>query len=157
MSIIGQNVNEVYTAAELATLGKGFGLGDLYTDSNGNQFIYVQAGGAIALGDVVQFTSAFSATGLTTASSPRGRRCGVAMAAIPSGSFGWVQIFGICAAANVLTLAAADTRLNTTATAGTPARCAATKASGGRSPRTSRAPLSRSTVASASARASIVA
>lgn len=116
---IGMNFNEVYTAAELATIGRGFGLGDLGTDSAGNQYVYVVAGGAIAAGDVVQFTSAYSATSLTTAASPRGRRCGVALAAIPSGSFGWVQVYGVNAGANVLTLAAADTRLNTTATAGT--------------------------------------
>jgi hypothetical protein len=119
MSIVGQNVAEVYTAAELATQGKGFGLGDRYTDNLGNEFVYVTAGGTIAAGDVVQFTAAFSAAALTTAASPRGRRVGVAMAAMTSGQFGWVQVYGVCAAANVLTLAAADTRLNTTTTAGT--------------------------------------
>lgn len=117
---VGMKADEPYTAAELATIGKGFGLGDLITDHLGNEFVYVQASGTIALGDVVQFTNAYSAAALTTAASPRGRLCGVAMTALTANQFGFVQVKGINASgANVLTLAAADTRLNTTSTAGT--------------------------------------
>lgn len=116
---IGFNPNETYTAAQLLTEAKGFGLGDVVTDNVGNEFVFVTAGAAIDANAAVQYTSAFSATHLTTASSPRGRRVGVPAVAIASGSYGFVQVKGVAAVGvSVLTLAAADTRLNTTATAG---------------------------------------
>lgn len=116
---IGFNPNETFTSAQLVNEGKGFGLGDVVTDSVGNEFIFVTAGAAIDANAAVQFTSAYSATHLTTASSPRGRRVGVPAVAIASGSFGWVQVKGVASVGvSVLTLAAADARLNTTATAG---------------------------------------
>jgi hypothetical protein len=116
---IGMNVNETYTAAQLANEGKGFAIGDTVTDNVGNEFVFVVAGAAIDANAAVQYTSAYSATHLTTASSPRGRRVGVPAVAIASGSFGWVQVKGVASVGvSVLTLAAADARLNTTATAG---------------------------------------
>lgn len=115
---IGFDVTDSYTADQL-TQGKGWAVGDVVSDQAGREYMFVSASAAIAAGDVVQLTAAHAAAGLTTAASPRGRRVGVAAGAIASGSFGWVQVKGVCAAINVLTLAAADVRLNTTATAGT--------------------------------------
>ena len=114
---IGQNTAETYTASELASSGKGFGVGDIYTDHTGKSWVFVVAGGAIAASDVAVFDEAYSALALSTSNDARGDLVGVAPVAIASGSYGWLQRTGPCTM-NVLASCAANTRLNTTATAG---------------------------------------
>lgn len=116
-SIIGANTADTYTAAQMTQGGKGFGLGDRFTDSSGNEWVFVQAGSALAQYDVAFISSAFAATALSTSNDARGNLVGVAGVAFASGEYGWLQVKGT-GQMNVLASAAANTRLNTTATAG---------------------------------------
>jgi hypothetical protein len=98
-----------------------FRVGTVQFGDAGSAWIYVQNSStsvAIAAGAVCQVTAAHQATPLTTAASPRGTRVGIPAVPLPASGFGWVQIAGQCAGASVLASAAANTRLNTTATAG---------------------------------------
>lgn len=107
------------TAAEITAGGRGFGVGDTYVDQLGNGYTFIQAGAAITgAGFVVRFGVDFQATMLSTANDARGDRVGVALGAIASGEFAWVQTSGVFANVQVLASCAANTRLNTTATAG---------------------------------------
>ena len=107
------------TAAEITGGGKGFAVGDTYVDQSGNGYTFIVAGGAITgAGFVVRFGVDFSATMLSTANDARGDRVGVALGAIASGEFAWVQTSGVFANIQVLASCAANARLNTTATAG---------------------------------------
>jgi len=107
------------TAAEITAGGKGFAVGDTYVDNAGNGYTFIQAAGAITgAGFVVRFGVDFQATMLSTANDARGDRVGVALGAIASGEFAWVQTSGVFANVQVLASCAANARLNTTATAG---------------------------------------
>ena len=107
------------TAAEITAGGKGFSVGDTYVDQSGNGYTFIVAGGAITgAGFVVTIDAAGSATMLSTANDARGNRVGVALGAIASGEFAWVQTSGVFANIQVLASCAANARLNTTATAG---------------------------------------
>ena len=88
------------------------------TDRN-RAFVYVKATAAIALYDAVTYDETFQGVvaPLGTANDARGDSVGVAPVAIPSGSYGWLQVRGPCTM-NVLANCAANVRLNTTATAG---------------------------------------
>lgn len=107
------------TAAEITAGGKGFAVGDTFVDNAGNGYTFIQAAGAITgAGFVVRFGVDFQATMLSTANDARGDRVGVALGAIASGEFAWVQTSGVFANVQVLASCAANARLNTTATAG---------------------------------------
>jgi hypothetical protein len=107
------------TAAEITASGKGFSVNDTYVDNAGNDYTFIVAGGAITgAGFVVTIDAAGSATMLSTSNDARGNRVGVALGAIASGEYAWVQTSGIFANIQVLASCAANTRLNTTATAG---------------------------------------
>lgn len=107
------------TSAEITAGGKGFAVGDVYVDNAGNGYTFIQAGAAITgAGFVVRFGVDGVATMLSTANDARGDRVGVALGAIASGEFAWVQTSGIFANVQVLANCAANARLNTTATAG---------------------------------------
>src|SRR5262245_7908595 len=88
----------------------------------GKEYVYVKATAAIAAGDVVTFdeTHTTVVAAVSTANAARGDRIGVAIVAIASGSYGWLQIYGVNSAVNVKASCAANVRLNTTATAGSP-------------------------------------
>lgn len=116
-AFVGANLNDTLSPSQRAISGNGFGLGDRYVDSDGKEFVYVQASASIALNDVVSFTTAYAATTLTTSNGARGNLVGVAVAAFAANDFGWVQVKGP-ATMNVLASCAANIRLNTTATAG---------------------------------------
>lgn len=117
-TLIGANVTQTLTEAEYAASGKGFGLGDRYTDSAGREYVYVHASGAItAAGYVCVIDEAYEAAMLSTSNDTYGSLVGVPRAAFADNDYGWVQVYGpstVYAAANV----AADARLMTTATAG---------------------------------------
>ena len=118
-AFVGASLTNPATAAVFLASGKGFGLGDRYVDSFGNEWIFVTASAAIAQYDVVTLTSAFAASGISTSNDARGNLLGVAPAAFASGDYGFVQTKGACTM-NVKASCAANVRLNTTATAGSP-------------------------------------
>lgn len=102
-----------------------FAVGARATGSENSEYVFVKnaAASALAAGDVLYLViTTFAATKLSTANDARGNLVAVAVSAIPGTTgtitgYGWVQVKGQ-ATASVLTLAAANVRLNTTATAG---------------------------------------
>lgn len=102
-----------------------FAVGTRATGSDNSEYVFVKnaAATASAAGDVFYFVpTTFAATKLSTSNDARGNLVGVAVSAIPGTTgtvtgYGWAQVKGQ-ATASVLTLAAANVRLNTTATAG---------------------------------------
>lgn len=126
-SLIGISPAKVVASSDvpefqLGTMGS-FDENDLGTDPQGTKvFCYVQAGEAItAEGYVCVINSDFSAEMLdTTSSAPgagQGKPVGVALAAIASGGYGWLQV---CGKAPIRTLASAavGTELTSSATPG---------------------------------------
>lgn len=99
--------------------GKGFTVGTRAQDYNGKEYVFVQSASAIAAYDVVNIPhdGSFIAAGLTTTTAPTGQAIGVAPAALASGDYGWVQIYGN-ARISVLGSAAKGINLWTTSTAG---------------------------------------
>ena len=99
--------------------GKGFGLGDRHCDEGGNEYIYCQADGAITANDVVIIDEDYQADQLDTTNSAGalGDRVGVAPATFADDEYGWIQVKGTCTI-NVGSSAAANTKLNSTGTAG---------------------------------------
>jgi hypothetical protein len=118
MFLIGAKTDDTLTAAQELQGGKGFGLGERFMDSEGREWAYVSASAAIAAFDVVTMTAAHAAAPLGTANDARGNLAAVAPVAFASADRGWVQVRGAVANVNVLASAAANVRLNTTATAG---------------------------------------
>lgn len=118
-AFVGARLNDTSSAAMMAASGKGFGLGDRYVNNQGNEYVFVQASGAIGASDVVFITSAYVASSITTTNGLRGGLVGVAPVAFANGEFGWVQVKGPTVM-NVKASCAANVRLNTTATAGYP-------------------------------------
>jgi len=88
----------------------------------GKEFVYVHANGVAVVGDVMGIDEAYEADQVTTTTSAPGTGAGlplgVAVVALADNEWGWVQIYGVVAAINVGTSAAAHTILNTTATVG---------------------------------------
>ncbi len=96
----------------------GHALGQTVKGEGGSEFIYVQFAAATVRGDLVHLNGSHVATRLTTASSPLGARVGAAVVtSAATDEYGWVQIAGQ-APVNVAASATANTRMNTTATAG---------------------------------------
>ena len=116
---IMSNIHLGFTASTSAD--PTHGLGDRITTPDGKEYLYVKATATIAQYDVVTFDETYSTVvaGVSTANDARGDRIGVAPAAITSGEYGWLQVFGV-ATMNVKASCAANVRLNTTATAGFP-------------------------------------
>ena len=100
-----------------ATLTAAAGLMDVFCGADGKEYLYVQAGSAIAQYDVVTVTEAGSAVPATKALVEDGHQIGVSQVAIASDSYGYVQIRGVAEMA-ALANCAADVPLYTSATAG---------------------------------------
>ena len=100
------------------TTGIDYQLGECAMGSDGTEWVYVQAGGAIAQYDAVGIDEAFQAAALTKAIADAGHTVGVAQAAFADNEYGWVATKGSNISVNVLANCAADTQLYTTATAG---------------------------------------
>ncbi len=117
--LIGTQPGEVILAGT-ATQGKGFGLGDRYTDQAGREFVYAQASAAITANFVCIITEAYVATMVTTTNGLFGTALGVctSLDALATGDQAWFQVKGPIAGIQVLASCAANVRLNTTATAG---------------------------------------
>lgn len=104
--------------ADQAAQGRGFGLGDRYTDAAGREYVYVVlgAGGLTGAGYVVTIDATFTAVMATNSASLLGQQVGVGQVAAAQGEFVWVQTYGN---AQVWTdVATANTRMQTTTTAG---------------------------------------
>jgi hypothetical protein len=97
--------------------GQGVALGSRHVAANGNEFIYVQAGAAIAQYDAVAINEAWSAVPLTKALADAREKIGIAQVAFANTAFGWVMTRGLGRLA-VLASCAADVLLYTSATAG---------------------------------------
>ena len=114
MLVVGANLDETYAAGD----SKGFGLGDRYVDDSGREYVFVIAAAAITGAAYVCFIdSSYNATMLSTSNDARGNLVGIPLAAFALGEFGWLQVKGP-STVRVLASAVANTRLNTTATAG---------------------------------------
>ncbi|CAB4141052.1 hypothetical protein UFOVP413_21 [uncultured Caudovirales phage] len=113
--ILGITVSARTTAAQFRPGSKGL-------DADGNEYLYVQAGGAINAGDFVAIDSAFSATQLTKTNADTLPIIGMASdGGFTSGQFGWVTTELVAAAArggNMLANTTVNAPLYTTATAG---------------------------------------
>lgn len=117
MQRIGLDVLNTLTSAQLDE-GKGFALGDRSQNADGKEYVYVQANGAITgAGYVVVIDETYQAAMLSTSNDARGDLVGVAPVAFADDDYGWIQVKGPCVI-RVAASAAANARLNTTATAG---------------------------------------
>ncbi len=113
-------VGPIGASATKTTSTADYSLGTLGEGKDGSRFVYVQANGAINAGDVVILTEAWQADqiDLSNSNAAAGDKCGVARTGFANDDYGWVQIFGTVDAINVLSDAAANTKLHSTATAG---------------------------------------
>jgi hypothetical protein len=118
-TVVGALLSENFTADQMSQ-GKGFGLGDRYTDSAGNEYVFVTFGtGGATPNFVCTINAANSAVMATNTVSLRGERVGVYVGtgAALANDFGWLQIYGTVDA-QVLASCAANARITTTTTAG---------------------------------------
>jgi hypothetical protein len=124
--IAGALLTETYTPAQMEQ-GKGFGLGDRFTDHLGNEYVFVQLGaGGASPNFVLSIRADSSAVMATNTASLRGERVGVFVgdSVAAASSFGWAQIYG---SVNVQSaVAAANAAMATTTTAGQIADAATT-------------------------------
>ena len=95
-----------------------FALGTICQGSDGTEWVYVQAGAALVLGDCVGITEDFVATGLTLTTANDSDRLGFAQVAFSSNQYGWVALRGSNIKCRVKAACAADAQLWTTASAG---------------------------------------
>lgn len=103
---------------DLNEVKAGHALGQKVEGEGGAVFLYCRFAAATVRGDAVHLDKDHIATRLTTASSPLGNRVGVArVTSAAINDYGWVQVNGQVGV-NVAASATANTRLNTTATAG---------------------------------------
>lgn len=116
----GVDFDGAFTVRDRAQPFPPFTLGARMQDDAGNEYVYVQADGAITAGDVVIVSEAFQADALDTTNSNGaiGDTVGVAKGTLADDDYGWVQVYGVAPAVNAATGATANTVLNSTGTAG---------------------------------------
>jgi len=99
-----------------------YSLGQVSKGADGSEWVYVLAGSAITLGDVVIVTNTgalWTATSITLAASKLGSYLGVQpFTAVSSGAYCWIQRAGKCAGISVIASTTKNTTLYTTTTAG---------------------------------------
>lgn len=94
-----------------------FAVGDRQVGTDGTEWVYVQASGAITQYDCVAIDEDYQAAAMTTALGNAGHRVGFAQAAFADDEYGWVAIGG----SNITVrceVATADQTLRTTVSAG---------------------------------------
>jgi hypothetical protein len=113
--ILGLDPSKAYTSQD-------FKLGLEGADDDGKVFRFVQANGALTVGQVVGIDASGQATPLTTTTSApgagQGQAVGVVVTALADNQYGWVQRYGAVSAISVGTACAIYTEVNSTATAG---------------------------------------
>lgn len=119
--IAGVNFDVVFTAGTRATRFPPFRLGARACDEDGNEYVWVQASGAIT-GDgyVCAIDEAYQAVMVDSdvaATIAEGQIVGVANAAFADNDYGWLQIYGTCGIRTAAS-ALANSKLAATATAG---------------------------------------
>jgi hypothetical protein len=106
------------TATDQPTVGQGK-VGDIVEGTNGAVWIrLLNSSTALVAGEVVNWTTAFVASGVTTSNSAFGQQVGVCPIAVPANAYFWAQIKGLAAAILVSASTPANTQLITTTTAG---------------------------------------
>ena len=117
-SLIGAGTDFAQTRTD--NEGYSFGLGDIAFGSDGSAWIHVVADEAITgAGYAVVIHEDFGIEMVDTTSTATafGQMVGVPAVAFASGEYGWVQVLGTCVVRGAAS-AAANTALNSTATAG---------------------------------------
>jgi hypothetical protein len=118
-AFVGARLTDTFTAAAMTQGGKGFGLGDRYVRGDGTEYVFVQANGAVTgAGYVCYLDSSYQAAMLSTSNDAYGNLVAIPLAAFADDDYGWMQVKGPCGAIRVAASAAANVRLNSTATAG---------------------------------------
>lgn len=118
VSAIGVNVTDVWTpyttgAYQESTNNPPHTLGMRIIGNDNAEWVYCKAAAAITgAGYVCFFDVDTSATMVSASNDAIGQLLGVAMAAIPLGSYGWLQVKGQCGV-QVLASAAANVQLYT--------------------------------------------
>jgi len=111
---IGANLSETFTSDQLSQTGKGFGLGDRFTDKDGKVYKFIKydtGAGSVAavIGNVSYY---YLATGHSSnivtsdISDSVDIGAGVLMGAPGDGEYGWVQISGTATLTTALTAGA---------------------------------------------------
>lgn len=108
--MIGENLSQPSVDAKAGLLNRHCG-------SDGKDYVYVQASGAIAQYDIVAIDEAGQAAKVTKALADDGYKIAVAQSAFADDEYGYVQVKGVVSI-NVLANCAADVALYTSATAG---------------------------------------
>lgn len=117
-AFVGAKTDDTMTSTVLTQSGKGFGLGDRLVTHDGKEWVFVQADGAITgEGYVCYIDASYQAIMLSTSNDARGNFVGIPAVAFADNEYGWLQTKGPCNV-RVAASAAANVRLNTTATAG---------------------------------------
>ena len=117
MTVASQITDPVGAGYRITEASRSFSPGTLGRGDYGSRWVYAQAGAALAAGDVCYLSKEFVAAQATTSASPRGALVAVPRVAVASGYWAWFQISGQCPVTSAAAVAA-NSRLNTTATAG---------------------------------------
>ncbi len=121
-NMLGANLQQIYTPNTdlypAVGLDIPFSVGQMTVGTDGSQWTFVLASGAIAQYDFVGIDENFAAAPLTEAMADAGWIIGAAQVAIASASYGWICTKGANVSGNVLASCAADVPLYVSATAG---------------------------------------
>lgn len=100
------------------TEGKSLNVGTRTLDGSGNEYVYVQANGAITgEGYVCTYDETYQAAMVSTSNDAGGALVGIAQTDFADNDYGWLMVKGTTNI-RVAASAAADVALNTTGTAG---------------------------------------
>lgn len=114
----GIDFDAVFTVGDRAKRFPPFSLGQRMQDADGNEYVYVQADGAVTGADyVVVISEAGQAAMATNATALYGDRVGVVKAAFADNDYGWAQVYG-AADIRVSASCAANVAIASTVTAG---------------------------------------
>lgn len=112
--IIGAKVDETFTTDTLASSGKGFGLGDVFTAQDGRVYKFVKyskaAGNVAAVAGNFCYYAAETGAETWTVTSDLSESssvgAGVLQAVIADGDYGWIQVQGPATLTTALTAGA---------------------------------------------------
>lgn len=121
--IIGIDLTDTPAGTTTDGYGAPLGLGTRVFGSDGTEWVYVQASGALTQYDCVLINEDYQAASATTtlateASGDSGNLIGFAQVAFADNDFGWVAVKGANIQCRLALSCAADTMLYTTGTAG---------------------------------------